>query len=65
MKKEHQLVWVGFSDGAPHVYECEQDGAGCVAVYRTRRQARVHYQDVRRATLVIERRSPSATAGQP
>lgn len=54
MKKDHKLVWVGFSDGKPHVYACEEDGTGCVAVYNTRREARAKYQDVRRARLVIE-----------
>lgn len=53
MKKGHKLVWVGFCDDKPHVYACEEDGGGCVAVYNTRRQALEKYQDVRRATLVI------------
>lgn len=53
MKKDHKLVWVGFSDSRPHVYKCDVDGAGCVAVYNTRREARLKYKDVRRATLVF------------
>ena len=53
MKKDHQLVWVGFCDGKPHVYACEMDGTGCVAVYRTKREASEKYHDVRRATLVF------------
>jgi hypothetical protein len=47
------LVYVGFSDGRPHVYDCEEDGR-CVAVYPTRKAAREKYEDVRRAVLTID-----------
>lgn len=47
------LVWVGYCDDRPHVYDCEEDGR-CVAVYPSRKAAREKYEDVRRAMLTID-----------
>ena len=49
-----QAVWVGYVDGRPHAYSCEIDGAGCVAVYTSKKEARKHYQDVRKSILKLQ-----------
>lgn len=53
-------VWVGFSDGKPHVYTCETDGRHCVAVYGSKAAALESYEDVRRAELIIDEPSRKA-----
>lgn len=52
--KQRMKVYVGFSDGVPHVYACEEDGNSCVAVYAKRKDVAERYEDVRRGELVVE-----------
>lgn len=47
-------VYVGFSDGVPDVYACEQDGESCVAVYAKRKDVSDRYEDVRVGELTVE-----------
>ena len=52
--KHIKRVWVGIVDGKPHAFDCDVDGAGCVAVYTTKKEAQRKYQDVRRAELIVD-----------
>lgn len=53
MVKTEFHVWVGFSDNKPHVAYTDPGNAPQYSVYRTRREARREYEDVRPATLVM------------
>ena len=52
--KQRMKVYVGFSDGVPHVYSCEEDGDSCVAVWAKRRDASDRYDDVRVGELIVD-----------
>jgi hypothetical protein len=52
--KHRMKVYVGFSDGVPHVYACEEDGESCVAVYAKRKDVAQRYEDVRVGELTVE-----------
>ena len=47
-------VWVGFSDGKPHVIKDADSGLSLVAVYPTKWEAKIGYEDVRKAELIID-----------
>lgn len=49
-------VWVGYSDGLPHVWKDDR-GVRQVAVYPSRRDARLDYEDVRPMRLVPRKKS--------
>lgn len=47
-------AWIGFSDGKPHSYQsCAEDLKTVWAVFKTRKEGREAYEDVRRCDLVI------------
>jgi hypothetical protein len=48
-------VWIGYSDDKPHIVETELDGKHLCA-YRSRKEARKHYEDVRPRVLCVRKR---------
>lgn len=65
MKIKTNRVWVGFSEGKPHVFMNE--AVHVVAVYPTKWEAKIEYEDTRPATLVFhvaprKRRARTSTA---
>ena len=52
--KLRKKVYVGFCDGVPHVYACEEDGDSCVAVWAKRKDVAERYDDVRVGELVVD-----------
>lgn len=59
------IVWVGFTDGKPDLDALRPEGGistdGYAVLYRTRKEARRYYQDVRKMTLrPFPRKGPSA-----
>lgn len=52
--KTRMKVYVGFEYGKPHVYDCQEDGDNCVAVWAKRKDVPDRYDDVIRAELVVD-----------
>lgn len=49
-KPKTMSVWVGFSDGKPHIYRDDRvhvRGVRLIAVYPSKRAARLEYEDAR------------------
>lgn len=55
--KTIKRVWVGFSDGKPHVLKDADGDLHLVAVYPTKWEASIAYTDVRKAELIIDEAS--------
>ena len=58
-RRQTVKAWIGFVDGKPHFYVPSLTTGHCgppyvADLYRSRRDAKRDYEDVRRVTIVIE-----------